>query len=409
MDALSHMLRRFITTGTLRVIDATGKMHVFAGTPDPVVTIRLHDKALHRKLFLKPELHAGEAYMDGTLTVEDGTLYDFLALFFTNRSSMRHYPLQKVLRRVSRGLRAFQQHNPTGKAQKNVAHHYDLSRELYRRFLDRDLQYSCAYFLSEGDTLEQAQENKKRHIAAKLLLEPGMRVLDIGCGWGGLALSLAQYADVSVTGVTLSREQHEVAEARARELGLDNRVRFELRDYRELADKFDRVVSVGMFEHVGAQHFDEFFGKVSALLADRGVALIHSIGRRGSPGATGAWMRKYIFPGGYVPALSEVCAATERQKLWVTDVEVLRLHYAATLREWLERFEANRGEIAALYDDRFCRMWEFYLVASELSFRLGNHMVFQIQLSRERDAVPLTRDYMWAAERSYGRAPESVS
>lgn len=273
MYLLSHLFERFIRKGTLRVIDARGKLHEFRGTPaEPLATIRFHDPALPRKLFFNPELHAGESYMDGRLTFVDCTLGDFINLFSINRGGMASYPLQNVLRRISRMLRTFQQHNPVGKAQQNVAHHYDLSRELYELFLDDDLQYSCAYFLSPDDTLEKAQENKKRHISAKLLLEPGQRVLDIGCGWGGLAIDLARRADVEVLGVTLSKEQCAVATERAEKLGLGDRVRFELRDYREVEGRFDRIVSVGMFEHVGVGNYDEFFGKTFDLLADGGVA-----------------------------------------------------------------------------------------------------------------------------------------
>jgi cyclopropane-fatty-acyl-phospholipid synthase len=376
MFPLSHLLRRFIQTGTLNVIDARGNHHVFRGAPGPIVTFRLHDPALPRKLFWNPDLALGEAYMDGTLTFEDCTLHDFLKLFNLNRRSLGTHPLQAVLRA-------------------NVAHHYDLSRELYELFLDEDLQYSCGYFRSEHDTLESAQRNKQRHIAAKLCLQPGQRVLDIGCGWGGLALFLAQQADVEVVGVTLSGEQHKRAVERARALGLADRVRFELCDYRSLDGPFDRIVSVGMFEHVGVGHYAEFFAKINTLLKDDGVMLLHSIGRMSPPGTTGPWLRKYIFPGGYSPALSEVFDVTQRQQLWVTDVEVLRLHYALTLRHWQKRFQANRARAAELYDERFCRMWEFYLTCAELVFSHGSGMVFQMQLARHRAAVPTTRDYLY--------------
>jgi len=298
-------------------------------------------------------------------------------------------------------LRTFQQRNPVGKAQQNVSHHYDLSRKLYELFLDEDLQYSCAYFLSPDDSLETAQENKKRHLAAKLGLQPGQRVLDIGCGWGGLALDLAGRADIEVLGVTLSEEQHRVATESAEKRGLASRVRFELRDYREVEGRFDRIVSVGMFEHVGVGSYDEFFGKVFDLLADDGHALLHSIGHMSPPGTASPWLRKYIFPGAYSPALSEVFAATERQHLWVSDVEVLRVHYADTMVEWNRRFQRNRKRIAEIYDERFCRMWEFYLISVETMFRTGAQMVFQMQLARTREAAPLSRDYMFDAERRY--------
>ncbi len=399
MLLLSHLLRRFVRAGTLRIIDAVGKSHVFSGTPGPFVTLRLHDRRLPFKLFLNPELAVGEAYTDGTLTLEDCSLSDFFHLFSLNREALGTYPLQALLRQWWRRLRSLDQFNPIGKARKNVAHHYDLSRQLYELFLDDDLQYTCAYFANADDTLEQAQLNKKRHVAAKLQLAPGQKVLEMGCGWGGLALYLASIADVDVTAVTLSSEQYKVACERAVALGLSHRVHFHHRDYREIAGRFDRVVSVGMLEHVGVRHYDEFFARVRDLLTEDGVAVIHSIGKISPPGTTGTWLRKYIFPGAYTPALSEVFAAAERQKVWTTDIEVLRMHYAETLREWHRRFQANRERIASLYDERFCRMWEFYLTACEAVFRHGNGMVFHLQLARRRDSLPLTRDYMVENER----------
>jgi len=399
MKLLSSMFKKFVRKGTLRVIDAQGKVYVFQGEPGPKVTMRLHTKDLPNKIFFKPELTVGESYMDGTLTFEDCTLYDFMYLFSINRLSLGSYPLQKALRAFSKKMRSVQQYNPVGKAQKNVAHHYDLSRELYELFLDEDKQYSCAYFLDKDDTLEQAQLQKKRHLAAKLCLQPGQKILDIGCGWGGLALYLAGVCDVDVTGVTLSKEQLLVAQERAEKLGLQDRVHFRLLDYRELDQKFDRIVSVGMFEHVGVNHYPEFFAKIYQMLEDDGFAVIHSIGHMSPPGTAGPWLRKYIFPGAYSPALSEVFAAVEPQSLWVTDVEILRVHYAETIHHWYERFQANRQRIEELYDERFGRMWEFYLVAVEMFFRHGSGMVFQMQLAKQRDAMPLTRDYIGAAER----------
>jgi cyclopropane-fatty-acyl-phospholipid synthase len=280
-----------------------------------------------------------------------------------------------------------------------VAHHYDLSNELYSLFLDSGMNYSCAYFRAPGDTLEEAQKNKLRHIAAKLHLKPGQKVLDIGCGWGDMSLYMARHFDVEVTGVTLSVEQHRLAQERAESAGLSHKVRFELRDYRDVEGNFDRIVSIGMFEHVGISYFPQYFGKIQSLLADDGVALVHAIGRKGGPGLTGAWLRKYIFPGGYSPALSETFAAIEASGLWVTDTEIWRLHYAETLLAWFNRFQANRDKAAALLGERFCRMWEFYLISSELSFRHFKHMVFQIQLAKSVDTLPLTRDYMGEVER----------
>jgi cyclopropane-fatty-acyl-phospholipid synthase len=409
MYLLRHMFQRFIKVGTLTVTDAHGKRHVFQGSPGPNVALRITNPALHRRLFFNPDLALGEGYMDGQIQFEDCTLYDFLELFNRNRLSLGKYPLQSVLRRISRTLRFLQQHNPVGKAREHVAHHYDLSAELYALFLDADQQYSCAYFSTPSDSLETAQARKKQHIASKLLLEPGQRVLDIGCGWGGMALFLARAFDVQVVGVTLSEEQHAIASRRAREAGLDHRVRFELCDYRQLTERFDRIVSVGMFEHVGAARYDEFFGRMNDLLTPDGVMLLHSIGRMSPPGTTGPWIRKYIFPGGYTPAMSEVFAATERQKLWVTDVEILRLHYAETLKHWAQRFQANRDRVRELYDERFCRMWEFYLACAEMVFREGSGMVFQMQLARHRHAVPQTRDYMGETERMLRSCEEPIT
>ncbi|MGH6886480.1 MAG: class I SAM-dependent methyltransferase, partial [Geminicoccales bacterium] len=299
------------------------------------------------------------------------------------------------------------QYNPVPRARANAAHHYDLSDALYDLFLDADRQYSCAYFTHPHDDLAQAQADKKRHIAAKLLLRPGHRVLDIGSGWGGLGLYLAGAGAGEVVGITLAEEQLKVSRARAEQAGLADRVRFELRDYRDQAGRFDRIVSVGMFEHVGLQHYPAFFRKIRELLVEDGVALVHAIGRMHGPGATNAWIRKYIFPGGYAPALSEVLPAVERLGLWVTDIEILRLHYAKTLRAWRRRFMANRDRVAQVYDERFCRMWEFYLIGSELAFRRMGHMVFQIQLAKRQDAVPLTRDYIVDWER--GRLDAAIA
>ena len=406
MFLLGHMLKRFIQVGSLTVTDAHGKRHVFAGSPGPEVAFRITNPALHRRLFFNPDLALGEGYMNGEIVFEGCTLYDFLELFNLNKLSLAGYPLQSVLRRISKALRFITQHNPIGKAQQNVAHHYDLSAELYSLFLDPDQQYSCAYFQDPSDSITDAQIQKKRHIAAKLLLKPGQRVLDIGCGWGGMALALAQLENVHVTGVTLSVEQHQIANARAAKMGLSHRVKFELRDYRELEGQFDRIVSVGMFEHVGVTHYDEFFTKVKGLLTDDGVMLLHSIGRMSVPGTTGPWIRKYIFPGGYTPSMSEVFPATERSRLWVTDVEILRLHYAETLKAWAVKFAENRERIKAIYDERFCRMFEFYLACAEMVFRHGSGMVFQMQLAKNRHAVPQTRDYMFNAERAMSTPAE---
>lgn len=397
---LRHLLDRLIRSGALKVIDARGRTHAFGEADGRAVTIRLHDSSLPTKLFLHPSLYLGEAYMDGTLTIERGDLRDLLELLLSNMERIEQLPVQvhyEALRRLLRPLRTF---NPVGRARRNVAHHYNLSDRLYDLFLDRDRQYSCAYFASDNESLEMAQDNKKRHIAAKLLLKPGQRILDIGSGWGGLALSLAGLAKgTEVTGITLSQEQLKAARERAVAAGLAGRVKFALRDYREERGRYDRIVSVGMFEHVGPNHYREFFGKVKELLAEDGIFLLHSIGRMEPPGGTSPWLRKYIFPGGYTPALSEVLAAVERVGLWVTDIEILRLHYAKTIADWRRRFLANRDEVLRLYDERFCRMWEFYLTSCELAFRHLRQMVFQMQLTKRQDATPLTRDYMLDWER----------
>jgi cyclopropane-fatty-acyl-phospholipid synthase len=398
MILLNAMFRRFVQSGTVEIVDAHGRLHRHSGGPGPHVRVKLHDPKLHLALALNPELRAGEAWMDGTLTIEEGSLRDLLTIFATNRAHLRGLPLQKAVRAASKKLsRAFQR-NTLLKSRANVEHHYDLSNELYELFLDSGMNYSCGYFRSPDDTLDEAQQNKLRHIAAKLDLRPGHRVLDIGCGWGGMSLYLAEHFDVEVLGVTLSTEQQQLATARARERGLDHRVRFDLCDYRNVTGPFDRIVSIGMFEHVGVQYFEAFFSKVGALLSEDGAAIIHAIGRKGGPGSTGAWIRKYIFPGGYSPALSETFAAIEKSGLWVTDTEIWRLHYAETLLAWLTRFEANRPRIEEMMGARFCRMWEFYLMVSEFSFRYGKHMVFQIQLAKDVHALPLQRDYMFENE-----------
>jgi cyclopropane-fatty-acyl-phospholipid synthase len=397
----AEFARRVLQWGQLTIVDADGRYHRVGGSEGPEVTIRLHEKALHWRLAFNPTLHVGEAYMNGMLSIEQGSLYDFMEICAANSTSAADHPFGRICSSGLAVLRGLHQYNPVPRAQANVAHHYDLSDQLYDLFLDEDRQYSCAYFTHRHDDLELAQQDKKRHLAAKLLLRSGERVLDIGSGWGGLALYLAEAGAGQVTGITLSRHQLEIARERARRRGLADRVRFELRDYREQTGSFDRIVSVGMFEHVGVRHYDEFFRAVRDLLTEDGVAVLHSIGRMDGPGVTNPWIRKYIFPGGYAPALSEVLPVVERLGLWVTDIEVLRLHYAETLRAWRRRFTAHRAEIARLYDERFCRMWEFYLIGSELAFRHMGHMVFQMQLARRQDAVPLTRDYLTDWERGH--------
>lgn len=402
---LARILQRFVTVGRLRLIDAHGKEHLF-GAPgaEPSATIRLHDPALHWKLGLTPKLGVGEAYMDGKLTVEDGTIVDLFEVLGRNLKNLeRDDALGRMSAWIRRNItRPLQQNNPVERAHRNVAHHYDLSDDLFDLFLDDDRQYSCAYFAAPNSSLEQAQADKKRHIASKLLLEPGMRVLDIGSGWGGMGLYLAREADVEVTGVTLSKEQHQVSNRRAQEAGLSDRVQFHLKDYRHLDEQFDRIVSVGMFEHVGSRHYLEFFRKIRELLSDSGVMLLHSIGRMSEPGNTNPWLRKYIFPGGYTPALSEVFTSLERSNLFASDMEILKTHYAETLKHWHRRFSVNREAVRELYDERFCRMWEFYLLGCESTFRYDDQMVFQLQLTKDRYATPETRDYMVDWERAHG-------
>ena len=399
MLLLANLLKGFVQRGRLKLIDASGRSHEFGGDDGAVqVTLRLHDRSLHRKLFFNPELAAAEAYMDGTLTFEDGSaIYDLLYLFSINRPSLGAHPVQSLQRRLWRAARRRHQANDVDRAKSQARHHYDLSTDLYRLFLDEDLHYSCAFFRSPDDSLEAAQAAKLTRAVSKLALEPGMRVCEIGGGWGAFAIELAR-AGADVTSINVSPEQIRIAEQRVSAAGLGERVRFVQKDYREVDGSFDRVVSVGMMEHVGIGHIDEYFAKIRNLLTPEGFAFVHSIGRMTQPGTTGPFIRKYIFPGGYVPALSEVFAAAERQGIWIADMEVLRLHYYYTIRHWRQRFAAHRDEAAALYDERFCRMWEFYLAAVELGFLNGSNMVFQLLLSTQRDAVPIDRAYMFEAE-----------
>jgi len=407
MRLLSSLLARLIRMGVLRVYDVDGTLHTFSGEEDgPVVTVRLHHRSLYTKLFFNPKLYAPEAYMDGTLTMEEGSdIHDLVHLVTINRVYLENYPVQILLEAYLYLARKWQQHNPLGRAARNVRHHYDLSYDLYRLFLDDGLNYSCAYFTDmEKETLEQAQQNKLRHAISKLDLKPGMSVAEIGSGWGSFAIQIAKETGAKVTAINVSKEQLAVSRQKVEEAGVHNLVEFREMDYRELEGKFDRVVSVGMMEHVGVKHFGEYFGKIKELLKDDGFAFIHCIGRMDGPGTTAAFIRKYIFPGGYVPALSEVLPTLERNELWVDDVEILRMHYGKTLNHWRQRFTAHREEVLKLYDERFYRMWEFYLAASEVEFLQGTLMVFQVLLSRQRDAVPLTRDYMFEAERQMAQS-----
>ena len=395
---LRTFLKQVVQQGTLEVETASGSRFTVGDGTGPRLAIRLAEGSAARQLVLNPALAFGELFMEGRLIVTQGSIYDVLSLASSNLKLNEPHRIAKARTRLRTALRGLQQRNSARRAKRNVAHHYDLDGRLYDLFLDPDRQYSCAYFERPGQSLDDAQLAKKRHIAAKLLVEPAQRVLDIGCGWGGLALYLADLCDANVTGVTLSKEQLGIATARARELGLASRARFRLQDYRALSGTFDRIVSVGMFEHVGVGYYGAFFGKAAELLADDGVMLLHSIGRMDGPGACNPWIEKYIFPGGYVPALSEVLPVIERAGLCVTDIEILRLHYAETLKAWRERFLARRDEAKALYDERFCRMWEFYLAACECAFRHCGLMVFQIQVAKQQEVVPLTRDYIAARQ-----------
>jgi len=392
---LQTYLQTLIQQGTLTVRINPNKTYAFGNPiperPDLDVAIWINSSWTAIKIGLHPYLYFGEAVMEADLVVEKGSLWNLMELIGLN---LRNAPDRGWLSRLLHGIKRFLPGHSLSASRANVAHHYDLSEKLYRLFLDEDMQYSCAYFRCPQTSLEDAQIAKKDHIADKLFLANGQSVLDIGCGWGGMALHLAKQAGVNVTGVTLSTEQLAVAEQRAMAPSVNARVRFELCDYREVNGLFDRIVSVGMFEHVGLANFDTYFQTVADRLKDDGVALVHTIGRRGKTGGRSAWLNKYIFPGGYIPSLSEITDAVEKSGLFITDIEPLRLHYAETCRHWRERFLAHREEIAALYDERFCRMWEFYLCYCELGFRYGDLMVFQVQLSKRLDTLPITRDYM---------------
>jgi cyclopropane-fatty-acyl-phospholipid synthase len=393
---LKHVLNKFIQRGSLTVTTADGNRFTCGDGTGLPAAIRFLTREAERRIILDPELAFGELYMDGDLTVDQGSITDVLAVALDQPDMVPRWARLQWLARYL--LRHLQQFNPRSRSRRNIAHHYDLDGRLYSLFLDADKQYSCAYFETADQTLDDAQLAKKRHIAAKLVLSQGQRVLDIGSGWGGLGLYLAEMAGADVTGVTLSEEQLAISNARAAEKKLSQQARFLLQDYRDVPGPFDRIVSIGMFEHVGLDYYDRFFKRCAELLSHDGVMLLHAIGRSEGPGITNPWIAKYIFPGGYIPALSEVLPAIERAGLLVTDIEILRLHYAETLKAWRERFMARREEAEQLYDARFVRMWEFYLAASEMSFRKQNNMVFQIQLTKRQGVVPITRDYILREE-----------
>jgi cyclopropane-fatty-acyl-phospholipid synthase len=391
----AHLLRPFIIVGALRIVDASGRVHMLRGhEPGPDVTMRIHSRRVQRRLLWRPVMAVGEAYMDGTLTVDGGDVYPLLDLINRNVFRAGYNPLSRLHHGLTWPLRLLSGSNSVKNARRNAAYTYDLDTAFYRLFLDKHMQYTCAYFTKRDMPLEEAQEEKMLHLAAKLLLKPRMKVLEIGCGWGNLAVFLAGLESVTVHGVTLSREQLQEAERLARQKGLENRVLFYLRDYRHEGGQYDRVVSVGMFEHVGARHYDAYFKQIHDLLTEDGVAVVHFIGRMEPPSETAPWLNKYIFPGVYAPALSEVLHALEKQRLFLTDIEVWRDHYAPTLAAWRQRLHANWEQIRARFGETFCRMFDFYLAGSEAAFRQDTLVVFQLQLARRRDAVPPTRDYI---------------
>jgi len=398
---LRRIVERIIKTGNLKITSADGETYHFGNGEGAPVHIRFNTARAERAVALHPTLALAEAFMDEELDFVEGDVLSFLQLAYGNMGTgSTDKAIARLMESLRVAVRGLQQINTATRAKRNVERHYDLSGEIYKLFLDEDMQYSCAYFERPDMTLEEAQLAKKRHIAAKMRMKPGQSVLDIGCGWGGMALYLAKSFEADVLGVTLSTEQHAVATERARAQGLDNRVHFEIRDYRSLSERFDRIVSVGMFEHVGVNYYRTFFEKCKTLLKPDGVMLLHYIGRSGPPSATNAFIRKYIFPGGYIPALSEVMPHIERTGLVVTDIEVLRIHYAETLKNWRERFLANRKRAKEIYDERFCRMWEFYLSGSEAAFRWQDMVIFQLQITKKNDVLPLTRNYIDKAEKS---------
>ena len=371
-----------------------GRIVVYGQNLDKKISVKINNSRMLRRLFVNPDLTIGEAYMNGDLGIENDDIFGFLALITQNLTNQPDSWISKLLLFTNNSFLNSIKANVPSRSKSNVKHHYDLSPELYTLFLDVDKQYSCAYFKNVDDTLEQAQEQKKHHIAKKLSLQPGMSVLDIGSGWGGMAITLAKNYNVNVLGITLSEEQQKISQQRAISEGLEGKVEFKLMDYREDLGVFDRIVSVGMFEHVGVPNYAEYFRTIKNKLSPGGVALVHTIGRITPPGGTSPWIKKYIFPGGYIPALSEMVAAVEKNYLYISDVEVLRMHYAMTLNHWHQRFTENEERIKKIYDERFIRMWRYYLVASEISFRYYQQVVFQVQISKDQMTLPLTRDYL---------------
>ena len=393
---LANFLNNLFKQDGFVLVDANYKKYVI-GKPikEKPITIKLLDKKLNYKLLINPDLYFGEAYTDGSLIIENGTITEFLDITFKNigRGDINIYG--KILNKINGTYRYLTNFNKIVKSKKNVSHHYDISEKLYDLFLDSNRQYSCAYFKNEEDTLEQAQNNKIDHIIKKLNIKPNQKILDIGSGWGTLALAIANKTKASVIGITLSENQHQYSNNKAKEMNLSNQVEFKLIDYRELSEKFDRIVSVGMFEHVGRKFYKTYFNQVSKLLKDKGIALIHTIGSSNPPRDPQPWITKYIFPGGYTPSLSELARPIENSGLIISDIEVLRMHYAHTLRHWKERFLSKKDTVLNMFDEKFYRMWEFYLASCEMAFKWGDQVVFQLQLSKDNISVPNTRDYIY--------------
>ena len=392
---LYSVLKKVNFKEQLSIIDSNNNIHVF-GKGKSNLKIRLTNKSIEKKLFRNPSLHFGEGYMNKEIIIEEGSIEELIDLVTSCYDDfIQHNSVYKIYENFSGYFKIFQQLNEIVKSKQNVAHHYDLKEDLYKLFLDKDMQYSCAYFHNENISLDQAQIDKKNHIINKLQISENMKVLDIGCGWGGMAIEIAKQTGATVKGITLSENQFATASKRAQEEGLSEKLPFKLQDYRNENENYDRIVSVGMFEHVGIKYFREYLKKTYDLLKDTGVFLLHTIGQRGVPTATSPWIRKYIFPGGYIPSLSDIIHETEKLNINITDIEILRLHYAHTLTHWYKNVQNNKDQIIKMFDDRFYRMWEFYLLASKYSFVNMGNVVFQIQISKNINNLPLTRNYMY--------------
>jgi cyclopropane-fatty-acyl-phospholipid synthase len=392
---LFSILKKIKFKGKIDFIDYKGNKHSF-GQAGPYSKVRFTNKSIERKLVRNPGLYLGEGYMNNEIVIEAGTIENFInVITFSYNDYINHNSVFRMYKKILYFFKPFQQFNRLIQSKNNVAHHYDLNEDLYRLMLDKDMQYSCAYFHNENVSLEQAQTDKKKHIIKKLQIKDDMEVLDIGCGWGGMALQIVKDTGARVKGITLSENQLATAQRRAQTEGLNEKVKFSLQDYRHEKNKYDRIISVGMFEHVGASYFPEFFSKTYDLLKDPGIFLLHTIGKRGKPVATSPWIRKYIFPGGYIPTLSEITKITEKYNMNITDIEILRMHYAHTLSHWYKRTMDHKKEIIKMFDERFLRMWEFYLLISKYSFVNMGNVVYQIQIAKNINNLPLTRNYIY--------------